>query len=85
MDKRHSHLLYYSVIIGIFTVCFLLALIYGITKPAKMLLVLTVALSYVGLGIAHHHKDHDLTIRIVFEYMCFASLGIGIVFFALGS
>jgi len=69
----------------IFICCFVLAMLYGVTKPAKMLLVVTGACLYVAFGIAHHVRDHDVSIKIVFEYLCFASLGIGIMFFALGN
>ncbi len=44
-------------------------------------IVVLMAFFYVILGILHHYLDHNITVKIVVEYVLMSSIGIAIFFF----
>jgi len=83
-QKMHEHLWYYSSL--------LIVLILGVTfivfsnsnVKAQLSITVLVTFFYVLWGIIHHHLDHDLTAKIVVEYVLIGTLGMTIVYFLLG-
>lgn len=45
--------------------------------------LLAVTIIYVGWGIFHHHQEHDLSTKIVIEYILIAGIAMVIVMIAL--
>lgn len=52
-------------------------------KRLQFVIILTITYIYIIWGILHHWFHHDLTAKIVVEYILMGSLGISIVFFFL--
>jgi len=46
-------------------------------------IILLCGIFYVVIGIIHHLLAHDISSKIVLEYVLMATLGISIVFFLL--
>lgn len=49
----------------------------------QMVIVVLTAFFYCGWGILHHILEHDITAKIVLEYILIGALGITVVFFLL--
>ncbi len=83
MKKRViSHVGYYVSLIAILLFGFILASLSS-DKHLQMVIVILTALFYVIWGILHHLINHDLTAKIVVEYILIGSLGLAAVFFLL--
>lgn len=52
-------------------------------KQLQGIMVVLTCLFYVGWGIIHHAVHHDLSARIVVEYILIGSLGMSITLFLL--
>ena len=80
LDREHiAHYLYIAGYIA-------LGLIVANKAPGKneqMLVVIVFSLLYAMYGIIHHGLEHDLTIKIVVEYVLVALLAIALFFFVL--
>ncbi len=50
-------------------------------KQLQFLIIMLTILFYVGWGLLHHHINHDMTAKIVIEYVLVGSLGMSILFF----
>ncbi len=50
-------------------------------KQLEMMILIGMASIYMLFGIIHHYFMHDLSSKIVIEYIAMGSLGIAIVFF----
>lgn len=77
--EKHAHLFYYSslgaiLVTGLITVYFATDRMFQLTT-----LTLTV-LIYVIWGIIHHLLHHDLTAKIVVEYVLMGALAQAIIF-----
>ena len=81
MDKKHLY--HYGFIVLLFAMGLTVIAIFSPTKQLQMLFVLLIAICYIGWGIVHHAIHHDLTAKIVIEYVLIASLGISIILFIL--
>jgi hypothetical protein len=82
-EKFKKHLAYYMSLI--IMLLFGLILIF-LTKPNILLQALVILLTvifYVIWGVVHHLINHELTLRIVVEYILIGALGISILFFML--
>jgi len=78
-----SHIGYY---IGLFAILGLglvgtIAVFYD--TRLQMLSIFLTAFFYIAWGILHHLINHDLTAKIVVEYVLIGSLGVTVVFFLL--
>lgn len=78
-----NHALYY-LFVGIVILLGLFAVLSNEhDKGLQMVIVVLMAFFYVASGVIHHLLSHDITAKIVVEYVLIASVGIAIVFFIL--
>jgi len=79
--KKHTD--YYISLLAILG--FGLFMTFGFSYEARwqMLSILLTGFFYVVWGVLHHFINHDLTLKIVIEYIVIGSLGIALVFFLL--
>lgn len=52
-------------------------------KQLLMIILVIISSIYVMWGILHHHLVHDLSPKIVIEYIAMASLGLAVALFLL--
>lgn len=80
--KFNKHIGYYLSLVLILSLGLLLT--FSITdKQSQMLIIALTAFFYVGWGILHHFIHHELTPKIVVEYVLIGSLGLTLIFFLL--
>lgn len=76
---------------GKYHLAILLILILGVifayytreNKQLEMIVLMSLASIYMLFGIIHHYLTHDLSAKIVIEYIAMGSLGITIALFVL--
>ena len=78
-----KHLGYYIALFIMFILATILILQFSFSKQLQMVTVVTTVLLYIIFGIVHHKENHDLTAKIVIEYVLIGSLGMVIVSFLL--
>lgn len=82
-EKLRSHLAYYFSLITILALGLILIFL---TRPnifLQALVILVMVIFYVLWGILHHLINHELSLRIVVEYVLIGALGVSILFFML--
>lgn len=77
-----NHLGYYISLVLILFAGFLVAF-NSSDKQFQLEVAVLTAFFYAFWGILHHRLNHELTPKIVVEYVLMASLGISMVFFLL--
>lgn len=77
--KQHGHYYISLVLIMVFGALLIMQNQYG--RGFQLLAMVLTALFYVCWGVLHHFVHHDITAKIVIEYVLIASLGITIVLF----
>jgi len=82
-QRSNDHIIYYislSVILG-----FGLLITIAVSNHTRlqMLSIFLTAFFYIIWGILHHLINHDLTAKIVVEYILIGSFGVTVVFFLL--
>ena len=82
MKILEKHLGYYFSLVAILFFGFL-TVIFLQDKSSQLLVLILTALFYILWGIIHHHLHHDLTAKIVVEYVLMGALGISAVFLLL--
>lgn len=78
-----GHIYHYLVLLIIFIVVILSRIFYGFDKNLLIQVIYIIAFIYVGWGIIHHFLEHDLTFKIVVEYILIAAVAMLIVLIAL--
>jgi len=81
--KFRKHLGYYISLLAVLSLGLILIFL---TRPNIVLqgfVILLTVLFYVFWGILHHLINHELTLKIVVEYVLIGALGISILFFML--
>ncbi|MBI2028308.1 MAG: hypothetical protein HYT07_01740 [Candidatus Levybacteria bacterium] len=78
-----KHIFYYLALILILILGFLLAYINSSNRQIQILAVVFTAISYVFWGILHHLFNHDLSMKIMVEYVLIGSLGLAIILILL--
>lgn len=81
MQFFKKHLGYYMVLILIALTGLFLILRTGPDPQLKMLLIVLITFFYVVWGVLHHFIHHDLTVKIMLEYVLIGALGITLIFF----
>ena len=76
-----NHIGYYSVLLlialgGVFLISQTL-----FDAQMKMLAIVLITFFYVIWGSLHHYIHHNLTVKIMLEYVLIGSLGITLIFF----
>ena len=81
--KINEHILYYISLIIIFTLGIVLMFSATPNKQLQMLIFVIMAFFYVIWGVLHHLINHELSSKIVVEYILIGTLGVAIMFFLL--
>ncbi len=81
--KINEHILYYISLTAIFALGAFLIYSVSSNKQLQMLIFVLMAFFYVVWGVLHHFINHEITSKIVVEYILIATLGVAIMFFLL--
>lgn len=76
-----TNIAYYFSLVVILILGFYLSLQTAYDKQLQFLTFVLTACCYVVWGIVHHIVHHDLTAKIVIEYVLIGSLGMAVVLF----
>jgi len=79
-----THFFHYLIIVGILLLGVGSIIFFPIGKDLQFVIVAVLALFYLCYGILHHHLEHDLTIKIVVEYVLITLLVMGLFIFVKG-
>lgn len=82
-DHLYKHIGYYISLIFILVVGFILVYVNSSDKSFQIEIVFVIVLFYVLWGILHHLLNHDLSVKIVIEYILIGCFGLGIILFLL--
>ncbi len=82
-EKLKNHLAYYFSLISILVLGLILIILTRPNIVLQTLVILVMVIFYVLWGILHHLINHELTLRIVVEYVLIGALGVAILFFML--
>lgn len=74
---------YYFSLALILILGFFLSLETSDNQQIQFIVIAMTASFYVGWGILHHYLYHDLTAKIVIEYVLIGSLGMTVILFLL--
>lgn len=83
-EKLKKHLFYYASLTAIFASGATLAIIAAPYIIIQSAIITLTVVSYIILGLVHHKLNHELTSKIVVEYVLIGALGISILFFMMG-
>jgi intracellular septation protein A len=81
--KINEHVAYYISLIAIFGLGLFLISSATPNKQLQMLIFVIMAFFYVIWGVLHHLINHELSSKIVVEYILIGTLGVAIMFFLL--
>ena len=81
--KINEHVAYYISLIAMFALGIFLISSVTPNKQLQMLIFVIMALFYVIWGVLHHSINHELSSKIVVEYVLVGTLGVAIMFFLL--
>jgi hypothetical protein len=82
MNKKiKNHFWYYISLLLILIMSAVLLILNMGNKELQMLIFVATTLFYVIWGILHHILNHDLSPKIVIEYVLIGALGISAIFF----
>ena len=81
--KLKKHIGYYLSLLIIFSVGFLLTIFVAPNLNLQKITISSTIVAYVFWGIFHHYINHELTRRIMIEYILIGSLGLSILFFLI--
>jgi hypothetical protein len=79
--KLKTHLGYYLSLLAILLLGLLLILFTSPNLKLQSFVILTTAFFYILWGVLHHLINHELSLRIVIEYVLIGVLGLSIIFF----
>ncbi len=84
MSRRiKKHLWYYISLLFMLSFGMFLALQVSFSTKLQVSIIITTAFWYVLWGIAHHIIEHNLSSKVVIEYVLIGSLGMSILFFLI--
>ncbi len=81
--KINEHAAYYISLIAIFALGIFLMSSAAPKKQLQMQIFVIMAFFYVVWGVLHHFINHELSAKIVVEYILIGTLGVAIMFFLL--
>lgn len=82
-NSAKKHFEYYLPLVAILFLGFFLALATSYNRQFQTIIILSTVFCYAVWGILHHLLHHDLTLKIMIEYVLIGSLGLTIVLFLL--
>lgn len=83
MQRLKAHMGYYSVFLLMAALGFYLLMANADSEQGRMTIVVLLAFFYVVWGLLHHYIHHDISTKIVLEYVLVGALGISVIFFLL--
>jgi hypothetical protein len=83
IEKIRSHIGHYIVLLLILGLGFVMAVLASPNKQLQLVAMVMTTFFYIAWGILHHLINHDLTAKIVIEYVLIGSFGLSAVFFIL--
>lgn len=78
-----KHLGYYLSLITILVLGLVLVLLASPNIDLQVIITLLTVFFYILWGLFHHLTNHELTVKIVIEYVLVGVLGVSILFFLL--
>lgn len=81
MKNIFKHLGYYISMLLIFGLGLLASILAYPNVNLEIFIIVLTVVFYVFWGIMHHKINHDLSTKIVIEYLLIGLLGISIIFF----
>lgn len=84
MSLDRTHLVHYTTILGIILLGIALLILFSANRGIQLVILITISLLYLAYGILHHSLEHDLTLKIVVEYVLVAVLAIVLFIFVRG-
>jgi hypothetical protein len=84
MKLDRNHVIHYLIIIGIVALGLSIASLFSGNKMVQFIGFFATACGYVGYAIVHHRLEHDLTIKIVIEYILIGLLPLVLFLFVKG-
>lgn len=84
MFLHKNHLVHYLIILGIIALGIGSVILLSSNKNMQLIMVLAVSLFYLCYGIFHHFLEHDITIKIVVEYVLVTLLVVALFIFVRG-
>ena len=81
--KFQKHFLYYLSFSAILLLGLALILLTSPNVKLQSLVILLTVFFYILWGILHHFVNHELTARIMIEYVLIGTLGISVIFFMM--
>jgi multisubunit Na+/H+ antiporter MnhB subunit len=81
--KFKKHLGYYITLILILSFGLILILLTSPDVKMQAMIIFITVFFYILWGLLHHLINHELTPRIVIEYVLIGALGLSVLFFTL--
>lgn len=82
-ETIHKHFVYYLSLFIFFSIGFLLLSQFSFEKRLQGVVGVLIIIIYVSWALVHHMIHHNLTSKIVIEYVLMGSLGITLLLFIL--
>lgn len=82
-ETLRKHLVYYLSLFIFFSIGFLLLSQFSFEKRLQGVVGVLIIIIYVVWALVHHMLHHNLTSKIVIEYVLMGSLGITLILFLL--
>ena len=82
LASKQKHITYYFLLIILMLVGLLSVLFAAGDSRLQMLMLLLITFSYVIIGILHHYAEHDISAKVVIEYVLIGCLGMAIIVFS---
>lgn len=79
-----GHIVHYLIITGIVALGISVTSLFSANRQIQLLSAIAAAFLYLCYGVLHHHLEHDLTIKIVVEYVLVALLAMALFIFVSG-
>lgn len=79
IEQKKNHIVYYLSLFTIFFFGFILITVTNYDPNLQLISLLMTSFFYVLWGIVHHSLHHDISSKIVIEYVLFAALGVLLV------
>jgi hypothetical protein len=81
--KLQKHLGYYLSLSAILLLGLVLILLASPNLKLQSFVILLTVFFYILWGVLHHLINHELSVRIVIEYVLIGALGLSILFFMM--
>lgn len=79
-----AHFLHHAIVVGILLLGIGASLLFSADRRLALIAIVATGIVYAAYGIIHHRIEHDLTIKIVVEYVLVALLVVSLFIFVRG-